>query len=515
MTTSENDTQDTPLHGPNLILDVENFGPIAEAKNIEFKPMTVFLGPSNTGKTYLATLLYAISRGLDDAQDWLNSIKIESLSKHMSILRTGLRKMDFDDERLSEKLPHHPGKDLIAYYRVESPEELQHTVDFLHSDWLNFASGAINDSITDYFQVRHINDLANRQNNSDIEIRFELHRHDHHSNWKIEYGNGRLEAEASPWPLVLPKSIALDFVRSDERETVLRSPSARQFMFSVSSSFVNQVSGPDYMAYFPAARSGILASHRSLNLNLVSNASRSRSERELMVPNNRIVIDFLENLLLIHPQVLNPDQRVARLAEIIENSLMGGEIKAIDSQYGPPEFVYSQGWGDIPFTRSSSMVNELAPIVLSLKHHLGIKRILVIEEPEAHLHPTAQQRFAAALALLVRSGFRVLITTHSHYMVEQLSAFVNASKLDETTRKRALSLGGALGKEDIYLNEEETAVYNFRFSPEHGGSVVKEVLMGDEYEYGTDDHSDATVDQFNRLQRVLEAREAAESNGVD
>ena len=66
MTTSENDTQDTPLHGPNLILDVENFGPIAEAKNIEFKPMTVFVGPSNTGKTYLAMLLHAFSQAMNN-----------------------------------------------------------------------------------------------------------------------------------------------------------------------------------------------------------------------------------------------------------------------------------------------------------------------------------------------------------------------------------------------------------------------------------------------------------------
>ena len=57
MTTSDDNTQPDSLHGPNLILDVENFGPIAEAKNIEFKPMTVFVGPSNTGKTYLAMLL--------------------------------------------------------------------------------------------------------------------------------------------------------------------------------------------------------------------------------------------------------------------------------------------------------------------------------------------------------------------------------------------------------------------------------------------------------------------------
>ena len=40
-------------------LTVKNFGPIGEAKDIRISPMTLFVGPSNTGKSYLAVLLYA------------------------------------------------------------------------------------------------------------------------------------------------------------------------------------------------------------------------------------------------------------------------------------------------------------------------------------------------------------------------------------------------------------------------------------------------------------------------
>jgi len=42
-------------------LDVTNFGPIIEAK-INLRPLTVFVGPSNTGKSYLAVLIYALHR---------------------------------------------------------------------------------------------------------------------------------------------------------------------------------------------------------------------------------------------------------------------------------------------------------------------------------------------------------------------------------------------------------------------------------------------------------------------
>ena len=45
----------------NLKLKVTNFGPIAKAE-IDLRPLTVFVGPSNTGKSYLAILIYALHR---------------------------------------------------------------------------------------------------------------------------------------------------------------------------------------------------------------------------------------------------------------------------------------------------------------------------------------------------------------------------------------------------------------------------------------------------------------------
>ena len=46
---------------PEVRVSVQDFGPIAEAA-IDLRPLTVFVGPSNTGKTYLATLIYALHR---------------------------------------------------------------------------------------------------------------------------------------------------------------------------------------------------------------------------------------------------------------------------------------------------------------------------------------------------------------------------------------------------------------------------------------------------------------------
>ena len=50
---------------PNVRISTENFGPIVNG-SIDLRPLTVFVGPSNTGKTYLATLIYALHKTLPD-----------------------------------------------------------------------------------------------------------------------------------------------------------------------------------------------------------------------------------------------------------------------------------------------------------------------------------------------------------------------------------------------------------------------------------------------------------------
>ena len=52
----------------NLELEVNDFGPIIAGK-IDLRPLTVFVGPSNTGKSYLATLIYALHKHFSHKAD--------------------------------------------------------------------------------------------------------------------------------------------------------------------------------------------------------------------------------------------------------------------------------------------------------------------------------------------------------------------------------------------------------------------------------------------------------------
>jgi len=65
--------------------------------------------------------------------------------------------------------------------------------------------------------------------------------------------------------------------------------------------------------------------------------------------------------------------------------------------------------------------------------HGGI--LLVVEEPEAHLHPLAQEWLAKRMSAMTQGGLQVVITTHSPAFVDvtKLEGLVRVEKIDGAT----------------------------------------------------------------------------------
>jgi hypothetical protein len=108
---------------------------------------------------------------------------------------------------------------------------------------------------------------------------------------------------------------------------------------------------------------------------------------------------------------------------------------------------------------------ETWPLWTLLQAHLPsdqIKRIF-IEEPEAHLHPTAQRDTVEALVTLLRHRFRFVLTTHSPYVLYALNNALLAG--------RVLRDGKQLPKDfpaDFSLAPQDISAYRFT----HDGQVV-------------------------------------------
>ena len=95
---------------PNVHIAVENFGPIEKAE-MDLRPLTVFVGESNTGKTYLAALIYALYQSFDgfDRIPWLNLIGSNLNFKYRSGIPSSQTQERLDQEivEVLEKLNTH------------------------------------------------------------------------------------------------------------------------------------------------------------------------------------------------------------------------------------------------------------------------------------------------------------------------------------------------------------------------------------------------------------------------
>ncbi len=119
------------------------------------------------------------------------------------------------------------------------------------------------------------------------------------------------------------------------------------------------------------------------------------------------------------------------------------------------------------------MVSELAPVVLYLRHLVEPEDVLIIEEPESHLHPAMQVEFTRQLAGLVRAGIRVIVTTHSEWVLQELANVVRASTLPEGERE------GIAGG-DVALDASQVGAWFFKPDPNGEGSTVSEIGLDEE-----------------------------------
>jgi predicted ATPase len=69
--------------------------------------------------------------------------------------------------------------------------------------------------------------------------------------------------------------------------------------------------------------------------------------------------------------------------------------------------------------------------VLSQNNYLNKNTFLVLDEPEVHLHPKWQLKMAQMIAKLVQNGVKILVNSHSPYMIEALQRFSQKYNIQE------------------------------------------------------------------------------------
>jgi len=131
----------------------------------------------------------------------------------------------------------------------------------------------------------------------------------------------------------------------------------------------------------------------------------------------------------------NPRQQPEQAREIAKlvNLTLGGHATCVGNGNFKDtwQFIPSDGQMPIKIEMASSGQMDTWPLVTSIQaifaeETLHRPKFLHIEEPETHLHPTAQIAIVKMLAYLVNQGFHVLLTTHSLFIAYALNNLIMA-----------------------------------------------------------------------------------------
>ncbi len=70
---------------------------------------------------------------------------------------------------------------------------------------------------------------------------------------------------------------------------------------------------------------------------------------------------------------------------------------------------------------------------LSNNNHLNQDKILILDEPEVHLHPKWQLKLAELIVILVKNGVKIVVNSHSPYMIEALQRYSEQHQIEDQT----------------------------------------------------------------------------------
>jgi hypothetical protein len=87
--------------------------------------------------------------------------------------------------------------------------------------------------------------------------------------------------------------------------------------------------------------------------------------------------------------------------------------------------------GNRMFSQLGSGVSQVLPVItLCLLAANKRSTLAIIEQPELHLHPNLQRKMADMFAVMAANGVRLLIETHSEYLVTRLRLLLAKGQLD-------------------------------------------------------------------------------------
>jgi len=187
--------------------------------------------------------------------------------------------------------------------------------------------------------------------------------------------------------------------------------------------------------YLPASRSGLyqaMSSFGQIMAELAKHRHLFKSAIEIPAISEPLSDYYLSISSINHSK--KNGSKLSEIAKKIEDSILNGNV-SFNEKTKKIEFTPTETELTLDLSHTSSMVSEISPIVSYLKYIISDDKntLLIIEEPEAHLHPSVQVKLTEIFAELSNNNVKIIMTTHSNYMFNKFNNLILDKKINKET----------------------------------------------------------------------------------
>lgn len=376
--------------------NLSNLGYLKQA-TIDLGDLTIICGNNNTGKTYINYGIYGFLK------NWKNNIDFQLKQEVETLFQDGVVKID------------------LALYQQKFIDAIGRVADS-YSEFLPDVFGVGEDSFRETsFQV--ILDEYEPDCSASISSTFST------SNNK-EVIKAIKEKESYILEITLlvedrtipPKEIIEDIVNTELAEALAGS-------------------------YFPDAfiitseRTGVALFYKELDLNKNIIFEKLQTKKDSFKPHDFLEMfqDSLKNLSRYSRPIQDEinfvrslDNLKKKRGQLVEQhpeilsifeEIVGGQYQ-IENDSIFFKFKSEGTATEISFHASSSAIKSLLNMNFYIKHLAKEGDILIIDEPELNLHPANQRKLAKLFSRLMKCGVKLLMTTHSDYLIKELNNLI-------------------------------------------------------------------------------------------
>lgn len=417
-----------------LRLRIKNFGPIENA-DIETRSLTVLIGKNNQGKSYTAELIFALLKLglLMSLPGW----SVQPKGKDSIVVTIHTRQFRHEHAYAMRLLPEEREHRLMAFKRSDfdkyTDQDLaKQIVDTFVSILFSIVENYLPRLLEETFGM-DINTLVNINSlSSSIDLDFSkyvLISVIISSKGKISVKKQRKEKELAK----LKKKVVpyVSKIRSQYEAMLIKKDEPAPFPAAIfdTLAFLAEKMTKEWnrdIIYIPAGRAGLFEGYYSVASALTRLTSVAPG-RGISMPAMPPTASEFYNLLL---QFRGKQGDMNKISSELAKDIIDGEImlERENKQLGMARIKYRfskrSPRGTVDVIHAGSMIKELTGLYLAIQERIRSGTFLIVEEPESHLHPSAQKKLARILMKLAANGVNILITTHSDIILRKIAHLV-------------------------------------------------------------------------------------------